>query len=308
MPEADAENVAELSVGEYLRSVREARGVTLDEASQVTRIGKNYLVAIELGNFEKLPNAAYIKGFLRLYGGFLELPGDEVIKRYEQGLPPSARPQDESRAKAQSPGFEIMERAKLGGHSRWVVPLVLLGLVIGASMVFTDNDDRPSRPPAGPAPPPPASPKAAVLPPRSSAQPAALPAPLQAQSQAPAPVLPPVQAPAPVRTPAPVPGSPAAPPVKVEPLPPAVAPGEKSSGIILRLRFTKDSWLSITIDENLWQRYDLKAGDLIEWKGSRVFVVDVGDGGAVEAEFNGRPLKALGAPGKPAHVVLKAQQ
>jgi cytoskeleton protein RodZ len=300
VPESDAENVAGLSVGEYLRSIRESRGVTLDEASRVTRIGKNYLVAIEQGNFEKLPNPAYIKGFIRLYAGFLGLSGDDLVLRYEQGLPPPLRPQVEPQAKAQRPGFEIMERTKLGGHSRWVVPLVLLVLVGAASMLWNDREEKPARPIAAqPAAQQPA--KAAVLPPRSSAQTAASPA--QVPGQAPAAVQPPVAPPAQ----APAQGSPGAPAVKVEPLPPVVAPGEKQSGIILRLRFTKDSWLSITIDENIWQRYDLKAGDVIEWKGSRVFVVDVGDGGAVEAEFNGRPLKALGEPGKPAHAVLKAQ-
>jgi len=73
---------------------------------------------------------------------------------------------------------------------------------------------------------------------------------------------------------------------------------------VLRLKFNQDSWLSITIDDSISQRYDLKAGDIIEWKGKRSFVVDLGDGAAAEGDFNGRPLK-LGEPGKPAHVELK---
>jgi hypothetical protein len=87
---------------------------------------------------------------------------------------------------------------------------------------------------------------------------------------------------------------------------PPTAPAEgKPKGVILRLHLTRDTWLSITIDDSLSQRYDLKAGDVIEWKGARSFVVDVGDGGAVDGEFNGRPLKSLGESGKPAHVELK---
>ena len=91
---------------------------------------------------------------------------------------------------------------------------------------------------------------------------------------------------------------------------PAPAPVPSSGathhdGIILRLRFNQDSWLSITIDDSISQRYDLKAGDVIEWKGAHSFVLDIGDGAAAEAEFNGRPLKALGEAGKPAHVELK---
>ena len=270
MAEGDAENGAGLPVGAYLRSVRESRGIQLEEASRVTKIGKNYLVAIEEGQFDKLPNVAYIKGFLRLYAGFLKLSGDEVVERYDRSLPAASRVQPEARHERP---VEIMERAKLGGRGRWLIPALLLGLVILTALLLSERDERGGRPtPQSPQAPPAAAPVTqAVQPQRSSALPA----------------------------------QPAA-PARIEPLSPALPSAEKpQDGIVLRLRFTQDSWLFITIDESISQRYDLKAGDIIEWKGSRVFALEVGDGGAVEAEFNGRPLKALGEAGKPAHVELK---
>jgi len=272
--EVDAENQAGLPVGEYLKSVRESRGLQLEEASRVTKIGKNYLAAIEQGEFDKLPNAAYIKGFLRLYAGYLSLSGDEVVRRYESELPAAPRPQVEPAP--ERPGVQIMERAKLGGPGRWVIPTLLLALVILAAIFLTDNDEKPVRPAPQraeqPAPKPPAPAQVAVLPPRSSAVPP--------QGTTPAEVA---------TTPAPAAGA------------------KKPAGVILRLRFNQDSWLSITIDDSISQRYDLKAGDVIEWKGARLFVLDVGDGGAVEAEFNGKQLKTLGEAGKPAHVELKGE-
>lgn len=273
MPEADAENGGGLPVGAYLKSVRESRGLQLDQASRVTKIGKNYLAAIEEGEFDKLPSAAYIKGFLRLYAGFLSLSGDEVVKRYERGLPPASRPQVEPKSEPASrrSGVEIMERAKLGGHSRWVIPTLLLALVIAAALLLSDGEERPPRPAPQPPAATPAAPVGAAVQPQLSS--AAL-----ARGAAPA----------------------------EEPLPPAL-PAEPDGGIILRLRFNQDSWLSITIDDSISQRYDLKAGDIIEWKGKRLFVLDVGDGGAVEAEFNGRQIKTLGEPGKTAHVELKGE-
>jgi cytoskeleton protein RodZ len=288
VPDEGAEHGAGLPVGEYLRSVRESRGIQLEEASQVTKIGKNYLIAIEEGQFDKLPNAAYIKGFLRLYAGFLSLSGDQIVQRYEQSIP-DARPQAEARPEPERPRVEIMERARLGGHGRWVVPVLLLGLVILAALFLSDGEEKRNRPTSKPAPAP------AVAPAPSAAQPqrtTELPAPAP-----PAAAVPPAQAPAaaPFATPATQPGA-------VPGIPPA-AP--RHDGIILRLRFNQDSWLSITIDDSISQRYDLKAGDIIEWKGARSFVLDIGDGAAAEAEFNGRPLKALGEPGKPAHAELK---
>lgn len=259
-----------MPVGEYLRGVRESRSLQLEDAARVTKISKGYLVAIEQGQFEKLPNTAYIKGFLRLYAGFLSLSGDEVVARYERGLPQAARPQSET--PQPQLGMEHVEKAKLGGHGRFVIPGLLLALVVVAALFFSDGED-------APAPPQP------VL-----------------RAPAAAPVLAPVTAPVQKRLSS-AQRKPDAPDLS-EPAPAAI-PGTKQGGVVLRLRFNRDSWLSITIDDSISQRYDLKAGDIIEWKGARAFVLDLGDGGAVEAEFNGKQLDALGEAGQPAHVELK---
>ena len=269
------DNGAEVPVGQYLRSVRQSRDLKLEEASRVTKISKAYLVAIEEGEFEKLPNAAYIKGFIRLYAGFLSLSGDDVVARYERDLPAAPRPQAEPIRRR--PELELMEKAKLGGHGRWVIPTLLLILVILAALFLSEEEEK-------------------RLPPEPALQ-----APV---------VAPPVFAP--ITAPVQQPFSSARLETEVTEKPtvtaPVPLPAGKRGGIVLRLRFNQDSWLSITIDDSISQRYDLKAGDIIEWKGSRLFVLDLGDGGAVQAEFNGRPLQALGEPGKPAHVELKSEQ
>ncbi|WP_224981820.1 helix-turn-helix domain-containing protein [Geomonas agri] len=286
MAEPEVDSGAEVPVGEYLRGVREAKGLELEEASRVTKIGKNYLAAIEQGEFHKLPNAAYIKGFLRLYAGFLSLSGDEVVARYEKGLapPPGAQPEasapsathaTRSQGMAPQTGIDTLERARFRNPGRWVVPALLLVAVAVAALFFSEGDQpRVQAPPSTPAPAAPPAPAPVTQPvqkPVSSARSAAAPQPAGTET-------------------------------------PAAAPAGKQSGIVLKLRFNRDSWLSITIDDSITQRYDLKAGDLIEWKGQRSFALDLGDGGAVEAEFNGRPLKALGEAGKPAHVELKSDQ
>ncbi|TGU70557.1 helix-turn-helix domain-containing protein [Geomonas terrae] len=279
MAEPELENDAELPVGEYLRKAREANGLQLEDAARVTKIGKNYLVAIEAGQFEKLPNAAYIKGFLRLYAGYLSLSGDDIVARYEKGLLPPPGPQPPAatkttEAETKRPGIGSLERVRVAGPGRWAVPALLLVAVVVVA-VFISEDERPLAPP-----------------------PAAPPAP--AAAPAPAPLAGAVQKPLSSSR-------------GVLPTPPAdgentAAPPGKKGGVVLKLRFTQDSWLSITIDDSISQRYDLKAGDIIEWKGERSFVLDLGDGGAVEGELNGRPLKALGEPGKPAHVELTGRE
>jgi len=55
------------------------------------------------------------------------------------------------------------------------------------------------------------------------------------------------------------------------------------------------------------QHYDLKAGDLIEWKGEKGFAIDLENAGGVEAELNGKMLAPFGKKGVPAHVELGAE-
>ena len=44
-----------------------------------------------------------------------------------------------------------------------------------------------------------------------------------------------------------------------------------------------------------------------QWKGEKVFALDIGNAGGIEGEFNGKPLGSFGEAGKTAHVTLKAQ-
>lgn len=75
-----------VSVGSWLRRVREEKGETLDEISKITRIGKNYLAAIEAGDASKLPNQAYTRGFIRLYAAHLGLSPEEALSMVQQNL------------------------------------------------------------------------------------------------------------------------------------------------------------------------------------------------------------------------------
>jgi transcriptional regulator with XRE-family HTH domain len=83
------------TLGKYLRSAREARGIDLREAAQLTRISLQYLKALEAEDFSKLPGAVFVRGFLKNYSKFLQLDEIEVMKRLgelQQTPPPLAAP------------------------------------------------------------------------------------------------------------------------------------------------------------------------------------------------------------------------
>ncbi len=70
-------------VGEDLRAARERLGWSLRECAEGLRIRPEYLAALEDGNFNVMPGAAYAAGFLRSYGRALGLDADELVRRYK---------------------------------------------------------------------------------------------------------------------------------------------------------------------------------------------------------------------------------
>jgi len=81
-PSAEKENSSEsLAIGgvaAWLKATREERGESIDDVARVTRIGKNYLEAIEAGDLCKLPSQAYTRGFIRLYASHLGLSAEQA--------------------------------------------------------------------------------------------------------------------------------------------------------------------------------------------------------------------------------------
>jgi hypothetical protein len=60
--------------GAFLRHIREARGVSIEEVTQATKITKAYILAIEEENYSKLPAAVFIRGFVSQLARLLKLP------------------------------------------------------------------------------------------------------------------------------------------------------------------------------------------------------------------------------------------
>jgi cytoskeletal protein RodZ len=81
------------SLGEKLQTAREAKGISFDQAGRDTNIAIRYLEALEKENFSGFPGEAYITGFIRNYGTYLDLNVQDLlslyraIRIYEQPVP-----------------------------------------------------------------------------------------------------------------------------------------------------------------------------------------------------------------------------
>ncbi|MBC7263320.1 MAG: helix-turn-helix domain-containing protein [Chloroflexi bacterium] len=73
-------------MGESLRSAREAKGISLAQAEEATKIRALYLQAIEEENYGNLPPLVFVRGFIRNYATYLGLNPEEVLRL--EGAPP----------------------------------------------------------------------------------------------------------------------------------------------------------------------------------------------------------------------------
>lgn len=75
--------------GAFLRRVRDAHKISLEEMSGVTKVSKNYIIAIEEDDFKKLPAPVYVRGFVAQIARVLKLPHEKVasayLSRYHRG-------------------------------------------------------------------------------------------------------------------------------------------------------------------------------------------------------------------------------
>jgi len=276
------------SLGAVLRRCREYHGISIDEAAEATKMGKNYLLALESDRTKEFASQAYLKGFLRIYAGYLGLNPDDMVrlcdKQQAQGSNFSATAhQNGAGGDAETPKKRISLR-------KLALPAVLLLLIIITASIINRSDTAPRREPAAPQvsqpqPVPASAPTPAIQAVRSSAH---TPPPPQKAEKKPAPVEQSQDAPSANQNAAPAP------------------PAEHSKGFIVRMKVSQNGTLNVTIDGALTQTYDLTVGDAIEWKAEKNIALELSNAGGVEVQINGKPLKSLGPAGEAVSVVLDA--
>ncbi len=73
-----------MEIGETLRKAREARGLSLENVAELTKINIKYIKAIENDSFDALPGGIYTRGFLRSYARLLGLDPKELLLGFEK--------------------------------------------------------------------------------------------------------------------------------------------------------------------------------------------------------------------------------
>ncbi len=312
-------------LGKKFQEARLAKNLTLDEAARMTKIRPSRLAEIETDDFSQFPSLAYAKGFLLIYGKFLDVDVTPYMEAFETSehvtvdgysylqdnpapAPARARaPAIRRRPASRSSSSSSSERTSL-------MPLVIgiIVLVIGFAATklilnlqrLAPHQEPPAQVAKAPTAVPAANPPAAVIAPPTKAAETATnkvaaatpvpPPPTVALTPA-APTAPPIAAASPPSSPR---SSPAASepevrraePVRPEDLAKAVA-SESTGPNRVAIRPLKKTYIKVVVDNEemnpAFERWISPGDGTVEFRGQHV-AVRVLDREAVQIKKNGK--------------------
>ncbi|HSR87750.1 MAG TPA: helix-turn-helix transcriptional regulator, partial [Pontiella sp.] len=80
------------TIGQKLEAARQAKGVTVSEAGQATKILSKFIEAMEADDFGALSAPVYAKSFIKMYAQYLGLDPRPLVDEYVDQHAPRAKP------------------------------------------------------------------------------------------------------------------------------------------------------------------------------------------------------------------------
>jgi cytoskeleton protein RodZ len=265
------------SVGALLKRERERLGLSLEQITEMTRMRRQVVLAIENEDWNSLAPSVFVRGFLRSYAKVLGVSQDTVIDLYAKLVPP------------ESPGLEPHpELSRSRGRRAWLVLLILAILTAIYGMWYfypslqvrqgyrdtEKRDQGAATAPSQPAVPGPPTVRAAE---ESLKQ---EPAPVQSASQ---------------DTPSSQQGGES----------PARDGTNDEDGWLSLTGIVKErTWLQITIDGKEEKEYLFQPGSRPQWRGKGSFYMLIGNAAGIDFDLNGKRVGNLGKPGQVIRLTL----
>ncbi|AIK37534.1 helix-turn-helix domain protein [Bacillus pseudomycoides] len=124
-------------LGQKLKEAREAKGLSIDQLHEVTKIQKRYLVTIEEGDYSILPGAFYARAFIKQYADAVGLNGEELIVEYQSVVPQSESHDVPQISKGQKTQETMQKAASLpiADHMSKIL-IALLVIAVGVAVWF----------------------------------------------------------------------------------------------------------------------------------------------------------------------------
>lgn len=252
-----------------LKTIREERGLTIEDIILKTRLSATILDAIENGKFPLLPAPVYAKKFIQIYAEVVGIDPETILAHYQRHVDAiQVAPEEVKVVKAQI----VCGRKPFTRYLLYVVLALAIIAVAFIMYVFFHK-------------------KEAVGTIQHNVT-------VDEQKNVPTPA--PAVRERPLETAANVP-----PPAMVSPKETTQNPN--TTQLDLRIEATEDTWINITEDRNPPRQILLKAGDTLSRKAREFFIMDVGNAAGVNITFLGKPLGKLGQKGQVVHLRLPQQ-
>ena len=248
-------------IGDILRKEREKQKLSVKDVEQGTSIRAVYIDALENGEYDKLPGEVYAKGFIKNYGNFLELNGEDLVRQFIIEITPVAAEPEVSQEENSNSGNKIAAKnisnkfqaspndsEENSDSKKFIIPAVagILLLIGGLFFGFSGSESEGEI--------------------------------VQNETK--------VETPAPVAQTQPAPA----------PEPVAAVTPPPATDVNLQATFSDDCWTRVIVDGKLEYEGMLNAGQTGNWKGQSINVL-LGNAGAVQFVKNGQNVGALGGDG-----------
>lgn len=257
--------------GSFLKHAREARGVSLQQVAETTRISARVLAALERNDASKLPGGLFSRAFVRSYAREVGLDPETAVTRFLTAFPDESGADDRPKP-AGGEDLEAFEsRRKMVATLLQLLGASLLIVVMALLYYSLRGSPRPST----------------ELPQRPTTSASV------SRSVPPEPVVP-----NPVMAAPPAPGSA---PADVAPAGGSLAghaaqPPARSLSVVLGA--SEACWIAVTADGVRVADRTLQAGDRVEFQARDRLTLSAGNAGALSITINGKPARPWGTRGQ----------
>ena len=134
-------------IGAYLINGRTTKGLSREDVARITKIPIKFVIALEEEDFDSLPEAVYIRGFVRTYCEVVGLNPDPVLRRLSQTLRKETLPRTPRDNTIPLDGASVsLVSDRTRERSRMGIALVLLFVVLGLLFGILTLTQGPSTP------------------------------------------------------------------------------------------------------------------------------------------------------------------
>ncbi|HMQ03399.1 MAG TPA: helix-turn-helix domain-containing protein [Pyrinomonadaceae bacterium] len=125
------------TLGEKLRSAREARGISISEVAEQTRISPLYLQAIDSDDYKTLPGGIFNKGFVRSYAKYVGVDENEALQDYNRIVEALEKEEDDKLGRYR-PEVLTDDRAVTSLVPTVIFAAIILGIMTGGLLLLVN--------------------------------------------------------------------------------------------------------------------------------------------------------------------------